>query len=579
MSKQKKSQGGSVTFDGFGGIDRASAHNGGLLADRIENFRIRADGSLQKREGFRFIADLGDTVRAYYSTTVNGEYTLYVLLSDTVYILDILTGGLSAIGSVGTSSGSACFFHFRKSLYIADGSTLYEYKNNTFVPVLGYVPLVIKDWANNILGEPHEPINILNRHARATFVVADPPSPFLCVGAPVESIEAVYVNRSLERPDRCSIDNGFCAVCVQGLEVGDRVEVYFTYLNGYDTLISMLCSSELSALFGGIGNSRIFLGGEDRSGTGTVFGSKNVESNDIEKSQLLYPDSNGLYFPLGFEFDAGSGTNRVQSIIRHNDRILIFTEGDVWMVSPDEDDKSAASSVSVNARLGCPVKGGAVLADNDIYSVGKYGIWKWTAQGGSQGGYKAENISAPIDSALDGTFLKSCGLYYDTVRRELWLYGKLSSTAWIYNTEVGAWYSFTGFSADCMLDLDGRVGFLKDNKLYAFSEELNADIDENNTAVGFTALYTSNLLDFGTSDHKNLLRAVLRCDLHLGSILLKFETDGGERISYTLSDSKNYDHSIIEKRLCSGRFKFGSLSLSCPAGWKQTIHSLTLYTR
>ncbi len=577
MSKQKKHKFNTVTFDGFGGVDLTQSHSGKLLAKSIVNFRILKDGSLSKRQGFKFVTDFGEGLRAVYSATVNGERILFLLLGNTAYTFTVATGALTPLGSVGTDSGNACFFHFRQRLYLTDGQEIYEYQDGGFLPVSGYVPLVAKDWPNDIVCDINEPRNILNRRARATFLVADPPSPFLCVGEPVESIEAVYVNQARQRPERYSIDEGFNAIVVQGLETDDRVEVHFTYKNGHESLLSRLLSSTCSALFGGIGSNRIFLCGNN--GSGTVFGSKNVSELDILASQKIYPESNGLYFPVGYEFDAGNGINGVQSIIRHGDRILIFTEGDVWMITPDEGKNDAAEAVSVNARLGCPIPDGAVLTDNDVISVGDGAVWKWTASSGSQGGYVSEKLSSPIDGATDEGFFKNCGLFYDTSKRELWVYGKNTETAWIYGVDAKAWYSFTGFSADRMLDLDGNAAFIKNGKLYVFDDNRSTDINEEKLESIIQSVYIGNSLDFGSSEYKNLSSVIFRGDLHYGNLILNFETNNGEEVSYTLSDSKNYDHSIIEKRLSSGRFKYGNLSLYTSSGRGQIIHSLTLSAR
>ena len=577
MSKQKKNKFNTITFDGFGGVNLTESHSGKLLAESIVNFRILKDGSLSKRQGFKFVTDFGESLRAVYSATVNGEQILFLLLGSTAYTYTVATETLTPLGEVGTDSGNACFFHLRERLYLTDGEEIYEYRDGGFSKASGYVPLVVKDLPNDVTLEINEPRNILNRHARATFTVSDPPSPFFCVDGPVESVEAVYVNQALQKPQRYSIDEGFNAIVVQDVETGDQIELHFTYKNGYDSLLQRMLSSTCSALFGGIGSSRIFLCGGN--GSGSVFGSKNVSDLDLSLSRKLYPESNGLYFPIGYEFDAGNGINGVQAILRHGDRILIFTEGDVWMITPDEGKNDAAGAVSVNARLGCPAPDGAVLTDNDIVSVGDGAIWKWTASSGSQGGYVSEKLSAPIEGAADESFFKNCGLFYDSARRELWVYGKSAEKAWIYGFDARAWYCFSGFSADKMLDLDGNVAFIKNGRLYVFYDNRSTDLNEDGIESIIQSVYIGNSLDFGSSEYKNLSSVIFRGDLHYGNIVFDFKTNNGEEVSYTLSDSKNYDHSIIKKRLSSGRFKYGKLSILTSSGRGQIIHSLTLSAR
>ena len=574
MSTQKKNQKHSLTFNGFGGVNRALCHGEKLLADDVENFRILEDGTLEKRSGFGFVTDLGTSPRATYRTIIGGKETLFVLLNSMVCILDCESGDLSEIGTIESSEGNACFFHFKESLFLLDGVKVYEYADNSFREVLGYVPLVAKDWQNDVVGDIWQPRNILNRHARATFIISDPPSSFLCVGEPVESVEAVYLNNALLKPERYSIDEGFNAISVQGLDAGDRVELFFTYKNGYDTLLSRLCSSVSSALFGGIGSSRIFLCGGN--GSGTVFGSKNVTDLELAASKKLYPQSNGLYFPASYAFDAGNGINEVQAIVRSYDRILIFTEGDVWMISPDEG-SDASGAVSVNPWLGCPVGGGGVALENDAVSIGNGSVWRWSRA--SESGYKAQCLSAPIDPTLSKSFLSNCGIFYYATRRELWLYNKTQKIAWIYGEDAKAWYSFTGFCADFMTEINGAVIFIKDGELYRFYDGKPSDTDNQGIEHLFSAKYVTNTLDFGVERNKNLASVTLSGDLRNGNILLKFDTNTGESLTCEISDEKNYEHSIINARLCSGRFKYGTLTISSPAGRWQKIHRLTLSAR
>jgi len=575
MSTQKRSK-KTISYVGFGGIDHNLAHSDGQHAENIINFRILKNGALQKRQGFRPFAEIAGTVRAISCNIVNGRFTTFILADNTVYTLDSDTGEVTRIGTVSTSEGKACFFIFREELFITDSNGLYRRTEDGFTQVTGYVPLLGKNWPNNYTGDIYEPRNILNNHARISYTVSDRPSVFLCAGAPIRSVEAVYLNGFKVDPNNYSVDDGFNTVDVKGLEAGDKVDVYLTYKNGYDDLYDRLCSSTDSAILGGIGNSKIFLCGND---SGTVFHSTPVSSEAVAVSRKHYPLSDELYFPVDSEADVGNGINATQAIIRYHDKILIFTEGDVWMVSPTSDDSNGSEATGINAGIGCPSKHGAALCENDPVSIGHHSIWLWSGAAGSEKNCKAKNISAQIDSELEENKLKGCGIFYDKTKNELWLYSKTEPLTWVYNLSVNAWYKFTGFRADEMFEINGKVAFLCDNVIYIFDDSLTHDIDADENIHSIEALYLSSIIDFGDTEYKNLASITLRGDLFGDTLTLEFITDNGNRIGCYLNDSKNSEHSIISKRMSSGRFKYGRLSLSSVGDSRQLIHGLTLGTR
>ena len=576
MSEKKKTK--KVALAGFGGVDHTGRHCDVFSARNIENFRILNDGSLEKRSGYRPIAYLGYPIRAVYGCNVSGEYKLFVLIADSVYTIDSEGHISPSIGSVGTVEGSACFFFFRQRLYLIDGEEFYEYTGEGFTAVSGYVPLVAKDWTNSLIGEVNEPRNILTRHARATYIISDPPSVFMCVGEPVESVEAVYVNDALMPEDVYSISDRFNTINVKGLYAGDRVEIHFTYRNGFDALFKRLCASTSSALFGGIGSNRLFLCGS--SGSGTVFCTKNVSAADLAASQAHYPESGSLYFPIGYEFDAGDGIAQVQAIVRQYERLVIFTENDVWMVTPDEEGGDIASTTSVNGRIGCPASMGAALSDNQPVSIGYRSVFSWST--GSSSKCDAVNISHPIDSELGEEFLRSCGIFYDVTRNELWLYSKVLPLIWIYNTSRKAWYKFTGIRADYVLDLNGSVAFIKDGCLYLFDNGCDRDtdlIDGTEVAHAVTAVYSTNHSDLGAFGNKNLSAIILSADLGDEELSVDIEAYPDRMREYTVYSSDAGDHSDIRLRCPMERLDRASVSITACGLGRPKIHSLTLETR
>ena len=73
MSNNQKRNNLSVSFDGFRGIDCRRNHTGETVASDVVNFRIRSDGSLEKRNGYRLLTDMEGVIRAFHSEAANGR--------------------------------------------------------------------------------------------------------------------------------------------------------------------------------------------------------------------------------------------------------------------------------------------------------------------------------------------------------------------------------------------------------------------------------------------------------------------------------------------------------------------------
>ena len=572
MSEKKKKN--STVIEAFGGIDHTKSYGDIFSARNIENFRILNNGSLEKRCGYKFLRYLGEPVRAIYTCHINGEDTLFALISNLVYAISLEDNSSREIGAVNTVSGNACFFFFRERLYLLDGEAVYEYSGGAFVNVVGYVPLIAKNWPTNIIGEINEPRNILNRHARATYDI-DMDSLYLCTVDLVDSVEALYVNGLLMPPEMYRIDDRFSTINVQDLTKGDKVEIFFTYKEGHDDLLARLCSCVSSALFGGIGKNRIFLCGDN--GTGTVFSSKNVSASDIQQSKRFYPESGELYFPVGYEFEAGDGVSEIQAISRFYDHVLIFTESDVWMLTPDDEGRDFASTTSVNARIGCPVTDGAVLSENEPVSIGYRSLFSWKT--GGNGKLDAVNISYPIDDMLDEEFLQGCGIYYDVSRNELWLYHKERPIIWIYNTVRGAWYSFTGIIAERMFDINGNVAFIRDGCLYVLDDDCFEDIEADGSKTPITATYSSNYSELGVLNNKNLSSVTLCAELFGDTMRFELDAPPYKLKEYDIFPSEDDGYSTTSFRCSAERFKHASFSVISQGIKRQKIHSLTLHMR
>ena len=88
MAKMHKNLFAQLYAGEFGGIDRQSSLGQANVAQDIKNFRILADGSLEKRCGYSKVIGLPAGIRAVWSGDVDGEASLFVLAGDMVYLVN-----------------------------------------------------------------------------------------------------------------------------------------------------------------------------------------------------------------------------------------------------------------------------------------------------------------------------------------------------------------------------------------------------------------------------------------------------------------------------------------------------------
>ncbi len=568
----------SLTLDGFRGIDCRAEHTDGRVAADLVNFRIRADGSLEKRSGFRFLTDLKQTVRAFYPSISQGKDIAYVLCLDTVYTVDLTTGKKTALGSVATQSGDACFFFYKSQLYLMDSEELYVYQDGELLLVDGYVPLIGKDWVNDYVGKPYEPKNILTRRARISYVVsATAPSIFMCTGEPVESVEAVYRNGILLDPSDYYIDEGFQTVNVRGTGAGDRLEIYMTMKNGSDELRDLFLSAKRSVVFGGMENHRVFFWGSNDPSL--LFCSSYVSREQSAASALHGNVANELYIPVGYEFRVGAVGHRIFGCACHYDKLLIYTENDTWMASSDVSGFSELSLSVINSEIGCATLDGVVSVGNHPISIGRHSLYRWHQEGDVPNRCNAIRVSEEIDGLLSPEDYSNSSLYYNSYRDELWLHNRMTGTVWIRSMTDKGWFRFSGVFADRIFDANGQVAFLRGSALYVFDDAMDYDESGENAITMISASYVGSLTDFGTVAPKNLSSITLRGDGGGGTLSLTFEEDGMRTRTLGLFTPDSPFHLALNRRLSSGRFRYGRLSLTADGFGKPIVHSLTLHTR
>ena len=576
MSEKSKKL--SISFDGFGGIDHNIIHNPKNVADDIVNFRITKDGSLKKRPGYRLLSDLGTDIRAVFSLHIQDKLHLFALSGNRVYSIDTHTGSRESLGSINSSTGQAKFFCYRGIIFLIDGTEIYKYSDGKFSKVMGYVPLIGENWGPNVPGEVLESRNIINNYARLTYVVPHASTVLFHTKYPVKEVKKVFLNGKLLPSTGYEINKKFTTIdMLERIYEGDVIEVHLEYeplLSSYKQQLLLSCSS---ALFGSTGCMGIFLcGGNDSH---TVFQSKYVSPESMDGALTFSEDSDIVYFPDFSKFDVGDGMYEIKAVVRHRNKILIFTGSDVWMTSPEIINKEDIPAVSINGNIGCAAENGAIPVKNDTVSIGRNSIWRWSGEADNTSSYTAINISAEINDELCLHGTENCGIFFDSLKDELWIYSKISDIAWIYNMENKCWYKYRGISANNIFSLGDHIAFTSGGKILVIDDTISTDNPSRGVTLPIEAYYYSAVKDFGSSRLKNLSSLTLKADTYGEPIVIEFECDNKETYRFSLTDSEADNHSIITKRLFSGRFHCVGIRIISNSIESQHIHSLTVKAR
>jgi hypothetical protein len=581
MSYLKTKSPENAVFEGFSGIDTRFFHSKAPRTSDICNFRICDNGSLKKRCGFRHSVKLNEEIRAVWTGMLNGEEKCLLLHGNKVSLYDKESNSVSTLGIVETSSGRACFFYYRDRLYIADGNKIYELvtKNLRLSTSIGYIPLIGKDWPTGKRGEIYEKRNLLCNFARISYKIESYPTIYLHTGWSAKNIDAVYLNGDLLPSSDYVYNATFKSVELEGLSENDEVLIYVTYEAPEDEEISQGFFSCVAATnFGDLDGDRIFMWGGSKKNT--LYCSEFVSRESMEGSQKASIKSSSLYFPSGYEFAAGDGRHDVRAAIRHYDRLLVFTDGDAWNADPKANGLENIPLLSINQGAGCSSMCAVETADNSPVSIGKHTIFSWNTDTDEYNECNAASISTPVDPLLSEYFYKNATVFNAKKYGELWFHAFGEENTWIYNIKSKKWYRFTGFDAKGFFRSQGEIFFFDSYNIYRFDDSLNYDILNDSSTVNINAIFSSDILEFSTSDKKRLDHLLMRADTNGGILDVQFSFDCIHDIYYNFKESlSDRSHSVFTKRLHSGRFKYAVLKLYSSDSCIPTVHSIEIGVR
>ncbi len=558
IHRNKKKE--AVVFDGFEGLDATSLLGKGGT-DRLENFRILPDGSLQKREGCRHLGTLPHEVRAAIAAMDGGEEVLLFVSGDRLCRMRRSDGEMQSAAVFSAASGPALFLPTEDALYISDGEGLYRYEGGvTAAAGEAYIPTLGKGWMVNVdgAGEPYEAPNLLTRLGRYHYESG-------------MSAYRLYFDRAVVEVVRITVGedeiDGFTLA-----EDGRSVELS-GLLSTADKPIRVLVRLTDPPLLLGAADAFLYRG---REATrlflyGASDPTRVYADAPMAETELWAGD--GMSFPLYFRaadsFSVGQGRS-VRAVLSMGERLLLLSEKALYLSPEAPTAAGMPDLVLLSEAVGCMPRNGAAVSDEKtLICVDGRGLARVTVDLGLKEECAVRRLTTPEDPPSDSRVLL-------TASGEVWLTAP-QGRVFVYDPQRDRFTAFGGLRIDRLLDAYGHVVFV--DGLHICQMDTACLVDE--TAEGeceIEGIFRSHYFDFGAPEaDKRLSGLLMLCDLQGGPLSVRL-LDDGTLADLVLEGEGTPDFSrLYERDLRSGRFRMAALELRAGGRARQRIYGAKIF--
>lgn len=564
----------TASFDGFSGMDSSSPFGKGKTF-RLENLRLLSDGSLEKREGYRHLASLPDTVRGVYRYEDGGEEVLLCVAGSYLCRVTRHSEPDASVAFLETL-GEVLFFELGGALYIQDGERLYRYEGGTSVTAgEAYIPLLGNGWLSDTPspGEVYESPNALTdkvciRYEKGNISTA---LWYCCFDRPMVSIERVQYGATVVDPAEYRLlEGGMRLNFPKGVYVGNEQLVVWATLA--DPSLPAVPTGAMR--WRGEGADRSFLyGGRDPSRLCADRAVSDASATGLEEIPY-FP----VYYPLELARSFGEG-KQITALRRVEDRLLVFSESETYSSLDPVEEDAPMDFVRVTDSFGCTApEGVAAIGDNRLLLVEANGVYCLEVDPALERDCEVKRVSGDVEAAWGADFSAHAAVCYVRRREEVWFADPSGAgEVFIYRPTDGCWYCFTGIEADYLLLLEGEPVFAGGTEVCAFDRD--ARMDE--AAYGETEIrgvFRSHFLDFGAPESdKRLEGLLLLADLDGGTLEVRL-SDGGYLAEFSVEgDAHPTFPYLYERHLRSGRFRFASLELRAAGAARQRIFGAKVF--
>ncbi len=567
---KNKSKKPAVVLSEFHGVD-VRLPVGSNAAESV-NYRIMPDGSLKKRNGFKKLLTLPDTPSCIASINRDGERKLLTVAGDRIYSLDIASKSYTALpGKLTASSGESALVSLREKLFVFDGYTLGEVSDTGIAPPTGYAPLYGKGWHPTKGGDIYEPLNILSRNFRISFIGTSGDAT-LYLPKTVESVTRVEINGIHFTSSGLIFNATNCTLSSNNL-ARDGIEIVVWCTSKEDNADLPKLNSCRQACSVGSGSDAVIFCGRSSGAEHLLFRSVPVSHEALDSSRRGFPESSDVYFPSGFS--VGSNDLPIRAVLPLDDRVIVYNDDEAWLV-PSIDRGSEPTLLC--AGVGCTSDGAAVICGELPVSLCGNSVYRWEPDLEAYNELIAVCISSPIAPLIDDELAVRGKLITDRETRELWLYDPASPTrpVLLYDRDHKQWYRFDGFSPKLAFYHGGRIGFTSGADVFLFSPDAVSDCLDGVNDTPITAEFVGGWLDLDDfADQKSAARVAVKYE---GQLTLTLEYDNGASEVLSLGGtSPNSAPSVDHIRLRRERFRQVRFSFESTGLASGRVYGISLY--
>lgn len=537
-------------------------------AQEIRNFRIRRDGSLEKRAGWYVKHALPDVLRGFWEGTLNGEEVCFAVCAEVVYRI-LSDGSRTPVGLLETGTNRVRFFLYDGTLYLQDGYALRVWRSSAeaFEAVEPYAPLHGYNWHPTACGEILEQINMLTPRLRVHYFNSTATEAFH-LPYPAKSIDFV-------RADGVSASYTLGAdsvtLTVEGASPKTEIEVAFTRLYPH-SLCDQLQRTTGYYLDPEEEKHALFLYGAPQGYR--LFEAFPVELSMLNSCKVFYPNTDALYFREKDLLNLGSAQAPITALCRQYDRILAFSEERAWSLPWDKENE-CRDPIPILSGVGCMSADALALLENDILLFNAGGLYRLHSTVGYPDDFAVTRLSSEITGLLKPSKMTDVLLQVLPAENEIRIRdtGDAEGLLWIRRIDNACWYCFDNVHANLLLQDGPSPAFAAGSSLCVFDDSLSTD-----NGYPITASYQSGYLSFSYPEAvKRALRAVLAAVTQGDTVHLLLET---EQLSqeFVLQGKQGLAPEVFDLRVALGRFRFLRFRIRTAGTQKSFFHKFHLFS-
>jgi hypothetical protein len=538
MARYRKNTAEILYTETFKGIDITEGGKKDFSSSAyMKNFTVTPQLKLRKRCGYKKLignikADscFADKVRGEECFIYKSGRTLKAVRLTDMRLFSCDTGSSAKVG----------YFTFGGDVYIYGYGFYYRFDGGGFEQITPYIPTVAVSCSNSGAGTVYESLNIICDKAAVSYSPDGVSADFVLpdIAEDVVKVELYGDEVDINYYEYDAATHVLTLDQTPSGSVPDSLKVTFKMSLG--TMLNMPVPGTGFCIYGGDRDTRVF-----------AYGGGNV----LRYSDVTSTGPDPTYFPADNFITVGDGSSKITALIRHYDRLMIFTERETWFLSPSTVDYEGYAKPSfplspLNSVVGS-IGGGAAYADSSPVTLSSDGIYVF-GRSTVRDERSAQRISDRVSSYTSPAFLKGAKVYDNEHDKEIWMC--YDGGALIYNYGTDAFYYYDNVVAEYVFGLNGKTAFYSGEGLYVFDEGCDTDNGE-----GIDAVWESGAVTLDKTSKKRRLRRVCLSYLPGGDVSASVYVipNRGEKCRSVFYSDQSFSGFSFNK------INFGSFTFEC----------------